>query len=77
MKKVISILAVSLAFVGLTGGAVDAKNCIGYCPGVSSDSGNPNGGYKPRNTYVNPYVKKNGQYVQGYTRSKPCKSWSC
>ena len=72
MKNIITTLALSLTLLSLTGGAVEAKNCVGYCPGVSSNSGNPYGVYKPRDTYVNPYYTKGGQYRQGYTRSKPC-----
>ena len=72
MKKLIVAMVFSLSLVGFATGTVEAKKCVGYCPGVSSDAGNPYGVYKPRDTYVNPYYTKNGQYRQGYTRSKPC-----
>ena len=77
MKKIILGVLVSASFLGLFGEVADAKKCVGYCPGVNSDSGNSGGYYNPLNTYVAPYVKNNGQYVQGYTRSTPCKGYWC
>ena len=78
MKKLILAIALSIGLVAVSSNIVEAKKCVGYCPGTSSNSGNPYNVYKPRDTYVAPYVKKNGQYVQGYTRSKPlCSGYYC
>ena len=78
MKKFVTAVAILMSLVSFSSSVVEAKKCVGWCPGVSSDSGNPYNSYKPRDTYVNGYTKQNGQYVQGYTRSKPCKTvWSC
>ncbi len=77
MRKFVVALVFSLSLVGFATGTVEAKKCVGYCPGVSSDAGNPYGVYKPRDNYVNGYTKQNGQYVQPYTRSKRCTGWSC
>lgn len=78
MKKLIFAFVFPLLLITFSGNIAQAKNCIGYCPGSSSNSGNPYKVYKPRNTYVAPYSKSNGQYVQGYTRSKPlCSGWYC
>ena len=72
MKKFVTGLLVVVSVIGFTGTAGSAKKCIGYCPGVSSKAGNPYNVYKPRNTYVAPYVQpKTGRFVQGYTRSTP------
>jgi hypothetical protein len=77
MKKLFTAIVITVSLVSFSGSVVQAKNCVGYCPGVSSNSGNPYNVYKPRDTYVNGYTKQNGQYVQGYTRSKRCTGWSC
>ena len=77
MKKFLIVAAISLSLVSFSGGVVEAKKCVGYCPGVSSNVGNPYNEYKPRNNYVNGYTKQNGQYVQGYTRSNRCSGWRC
>ena len=74
MRKSIVLVSIVLGLF-LTGPTlVSAKSspCVGICYGVNSSTGNATGTYKPRNTYVAPYVQKStGKLVQGYTRSKP------
>ena len=72
MKKIAAGFLLVISVLGVTSANASAKKCIGYCPGVSSKAGNPYNVYKPRNTYVAPYVQpKTGRFVQGYTRSTP------
>lgn len=73
MKKIFVVLAISLTLFSVSGGVVEAKRCVGYCPGEPSNSGSG----QLRNTYVAPYFKSNGKLVDGYTRSKPCYGYYC
>lgn len=77
------LIVAALALFLLTGWSLDAdargggrgghsysrgsnSKCVGLCYGVTSTRTG-----LPRNTYVRGYVKKNGTYVQPYTRNSP------